>query len=95
MKLSLSSRSDVDSLMKIEIKVLAAVRRVRRRHRRYFPRFYEAGMARGYRYAVMEMLGPSLSDLQERLEGERMTLPTTLRVGIQLVTVSSKVQKSE
>lgn len=55
----------------------------------YFPRFHACGKLEiggaPHKYVVMELLGPSLSQLQAALPGSRYSISTALRLGVEMV----------
>ncbi|KAI6180812.1 CK1 protein kinase [Aphelenchoides besseyi] len=81
MKLSLTKNDAMDQLAKFEISLLRKLSA----ESSCFPAFHATGMVRGYRYVVMDLLGPSLADLQMLMPGERFSLSTTIRVGLQII----------
>ncbi|KAI6206627.1 CK1 protein kinase [Aphelenchoides besseyi] len=81
MKLSLTKNDAMDQLAKFEISLLRKLSA----ESPCFPAFHATGMVRGYRYVVMDLLGSSLADLQMLMPGERFTLSTTIRVGLQII----------
>ncbi|CAD5210979.1 unnamed protein product [Bursaphelenchus xylophilus] len=81
MKLSLTAKKDMDKLMIIEVSVLRKLSG----QSIYFPKYEDTGHVKGYRFVVMELLGPSLSDLQDSMPGEKFSLSTIVRVGIQML----------
>ncbi|KAI6224963.1 CK1 protein kinase [Aphelenchoides besseyi] len=85
MKLSLTKNDAMDQLAKFEISLLRKLSA----ESPCFPAFHATGMVRGYRYVVMDLLGSSLADLQMLMPGERFTLSTTIRVGLQIIDVNS------
>lgn len=84
MKLSLASKKDMDALMKIEISALRHLSGVHPA----FPKHEGSGIVDGYRYAVMELLGQSLADIQESMPSGKLSISSTVRVGIQLLDVN-------
>lgn len=59
MKLALMKDSAMDQIVKMEIQLL---RRLSNQSVA-FPRLHNAGTVKGYRYFVMDLLGPSLADV--------------------------------
>ena len=51
----------------------------------YFPRMFEYGEDRGYRFLAMELLGPSLTAIRRSIKSEQFSLSTTLRMGIEML----------
>ncbi|OHT06808.1 putative casein kinase [Tritrichomonas foetus] len=51
----------------------------------YFPRLFGTGKLNELTFIVMEMLGPSLSRIKQYLPGNRFSLSTSLRLGIEMV----------
>lgn len=47
------------------------------------PRFYQYGKTDTYRFLIMECLGPSLANVRDKFSDCRLSLSTTLRVGIE------------
>ncbi|OHT13331.1 hypothetical protein TRFO_16534 [Tritrichomonas foetus] len=50
-----------------------------------FPRFIKSGKTQNYRYLVMEVLGPSLATVRHVLPGQKYSLSTVLRIGIEMM----------
>lgn len=84
MKLALTKDEDTVQLVKMEIGLLCKLST----QSSCFPKFHSTGEIEGYRYFVMDLLGPSLSDIQLSMPDEKFTIGTTLRIGLQLVDVS-------
>ncbi|CAD5207671.1 unnamed protein product [Bursaphelenchus okinawaensis] len=80
MKVNLKADKESDRIMSIEVTVL----RTLSSNKKYFPQYLESGYVKGYKYVVMELLGPSLSDLQEKQSSEKFSMSTVVRIGIQL-----------
>ncbi|KAI6242173.1 hypothetical protein M3Y99_00258200 [Aphelenchoides fujianensis] len=81
LKLSLTKDANTDQLAKLEIGLLRKLSK----ESAHFPAFQSTGYVRAYRYIVMQLLGPSLADLQAAMPDERFSINTTLRVGLQLL----------
>jgi len=81
MKLALMKDAGMDQLVKMEIGLL---RRLSKQSV-CFPKFHSSGIIEGYRYLVMDLLGPSLADVQSYMQDERFSISTTIRTGLQLI----------
>jgi tau tubulin kinase len=57
----------------------------------YVARFITCGRINDYNYMVMELLGENISELRRRQPLGKFTMPTTLRLGIQMITILESI----
>ncbi|GIY43586.1 tau-tubulin kinase homolog Asator, partial [Caerostris darwini] len=90
--LKLVSKERVTSashLLKLEVTVLKELQ-----GKHYFPRFVGFGKTERFDYLVMELLGPSLSELKRHQPDRKFSLSTTLRLGYMMLKCIHSIHKA-
>ncbi|GFQ80180.1 tau-tubulin kinase homolog Asator [Trichonephila clavata] len=76
-------------LLKLEVTVLKELQ-----GKHYFPKFVGFGKTERFDYLVMELLGPSLSELKRHQPERRFSLSTTLRLGYMMLKCIHSIHKA-
>ncbi|KAK6037985.1 hypothetical protein COOONC_24510 [Cooperia oncophora] len=84
MKVEPLMKSKDDEILKMEIFVLKKIQ-----NSRHVCRCLASGKTDSYTYVVMSLLGKELSEIRRRLPNRKISLPSTLRIAIQIVRVCS------
>ncbi|GBN10396.1 Tau-tubulin kinase Asator [Araneus ventricosus] len=90
--LKLVSKERVTSashLLKLEVTVLKELQ-----GKHYFPKFVGFGKTERFDYLVMELLGPSLSELKKHQPDRKFSLSTTLRLGHMMLKCIHSIHKA-
>ncbi|GFW98886.1 tau-tubulin kinase homolog Asator [Trichonephila clavipes] len=90
--LKLVSKERIQSashLLKLEVTVLKELQ-----GKHYFPKFVGFGKTERFDYLVMELLGPSLSELKRHQPERRFSLSTTLRLGYMMLKCIHSIHKA-
>lgn len=76
-------------LLKLEVTVLKELQ-----GKHYFPKFVGFGKTERFDYLVMELLGPSLSELKRHQPERKFSLSTTLRLGYMMLKCIHSIHKA-
>ncbi|XP_055927038.1 tau-tubulin kinase homolog Asator-like isoform X1 [Argiope bruennichi] len=76
-------------LLKLEVTVLKELQ-----GKHYFPKFVGFGKTERFDYLVMELLGPSLSELKKHQPDRKFSLSTTLRLGHMMLKCIHAIHKT-
>ncbi|KAK5978564.1 Serine/threonine-protein kinase [Trichostrongylus colubriformis] len=89
MKVEPLMKSKDDEILKMEIFVLKKVQ-----NSRHVCRCLASGKTDSYTYVVMSLLGKELSEIRRRLPNRKISLPSTLRISIQVVRALQDIHEA-